>query len=765
MTEPDTLKRKADEPSSDHRKEVKTSPPVILKENHPPPNEDHTKGILRVKPEFRVLVDAAAEASLVKSTRDSRDANINEDRHAINHNGVRTANSDGDDDAEAAGSANKDQYRDKSSKNKRRGQNIPKERKFKAQHDAVKLCNKVSRGDSTCPLGDQCRYSHDVSAYLLAKGPDLGTVCPQFELLGECKFGIKCRFSGAHTNAEGMQVVKDVVLSEDVFVKNHSMKDAIRDIKQGRIDRTRSTQFIEWWAKEETKLHNSLKGNKSSKKQESEVDDLPAAEESAGLDSGIAKDTDIECAKMTTETVIEGAEMVTETVIEDTKVVTETSIEDTKVATETATNDIEIVAETVTKDTEIATETAIKEDSKDTSTPNQKEHETIEAESQGDTYIPLRPNEKKKVDFHGKTYLAPLTTVGNIPFRRICKGYGVDITCSEMAISRQLLSGSPVEWALTRRHVSEDLFGIQVACNDPCEYTRVVEALCQKVDMDFIDLNMGCPIDVMTKRGAGSALLERRNKVRGMLLGAVHVSSVPITVKMRMGLTSKRKVGHKIIPLARDCGVAALSLHGRSKEQRYTKLADWDYTLECAKMCQWEPQSFNAPVVASWSQGPPEPPAFFGNGDVFSPQEYWDHFDDAVKADSPLAGIMIGRGALTKPWIFKEIKERKLWDISSGERFDMLKDFTKFGLECWGSDTMGVNTTRRFMCEWLSFLYRYVPVGILEVLPQRVNERPERFVGRNDLETLMASDNSSDWIKITEMLLGPAPESFQFLPK
>lgn len=78
----------------------------------------------------------------------------------------------------------------------------------------------------------------------------------------------------------------------------------------------------------------------------------------------------------------------------------------------------------------------------------------------------------------------------------------------------------------------------------------------------------------------------------------------------------------------------------------------------------------------------------------------------------------------------------------------MLRDYVRFGLEHWGSDFQGVETTRRFLLEFLSFTYRYIPAGLLEVLPQRINERPLPFVGRNDLETLMASPEPDDWIKI-----------------
>jgi tRNA-dihydrouridine synthase 3 len=90
---------------------------------------------------------------------------------------------------------------------------------------------------------------------------------------------------------------------------------------------------------------------------------------------------------------------------------------------------------------------------------------------------------------------------------------------------------------------------------------------------------------------------------------------------------------------------------------------------------------------------------------------------------------------------------------------------SNYGLEHWGSDQQGVNNTRRFLLEWLSFLHRYVPAGLLEKPPQRMNQRPPHYFGRCDLETLLASANSTDWIRISEMLLGPVPDDFTFVAK
>jgi len=352
------------------------------------------------------------------------------------------------------------------------------------------------------------------------------------------------------------------------------------------------------------------------------------------------------------------------------------------------------------------------------------------------TIAPLNPREKKTVDFAGKLYLAPLTTVGNLPFRKVCKQFGADITCGEMAMSTNLLQCSQAEWALIKRHPSEDIFGVQLCGGYPDTMTKVTELLSNECNVDFIDINMGCPIDLIYKRGEGSALMRRMNKLENIIKGMVKVSDVPITIKMRTGVTENKIVAHDLIPLLKEWGVDMMTLHGRTREQRYTKSADWDYINYCAEI--------SSPIP------------FFGNGDILS-------FEEVSRQKT--SGVMIARGALIKPWIFTEIKEQRHWDISSNERLDILKDFTDAGLMHWGSDFKGVENTRRFLLEWLSFLHRYIPVGLLEVLPQKINERAPSYFGRNDLETLFISEKSSDWVKISELLLGPVPDTFNFIPK
>lgn len=354
--------------------------------------------------------------------------------------------------------------------------------------------------------------------------------------------------------------------------------------------------------------------------------------------------------------------------------------------------------------------------------------------------LDIPPAPIKKVVFADKLYLAPLTTVGNLPFRRICKQYGADITCGEMAMCTNLLQGQQSEWALLKRHKSEDLFGVQLCGGYPDSMTRCAQLICENIDVDFIDINCGCPIDLIFNKGEGSALMGRQSKFEQIVTSMKSVMNVPLTVKMRTGVHDNKNIAHTLVPHLKDWGVAMTTLHGRSRTQRYTKTADWEYINNCAEIA--------------------DPMPLFGNGDILTYEDYNMH-----RKNSAISGVMLARGALIKPWLFTEIKEQRHWDISSTERFDMLKDYVHFGMDNWGSDQQGLEITRRFLLEWLSFLYRYIPVGILEHVPQLINERPPFYRGRDEMETLMASPNCGDWVKISEMLLGKVPDGFTFLPK
>ena len=247
---------------------------------------------------------------------------------------------------------------------------------------------------------------------------------------------------------------------------------------------------------------------------------------------------------------------------------------------------------------------------------------------------------------------------------------------------------------MIKRHPSEDIFGAQIAGCHVDSLTLCGELLSSKTDVDFVDINCGCPIDLICKKGSGSALLEKPNKLATICRSISQVMDIPLTVKIRTGYFDKKPVAHQLIPSMKEWGVSAVTVHGRSKEQRYTRLANVEYVKSCSKLT-------DIPLI--------------GNGDIYSYSDYENYKEDGVSS------VMIARGAIIKPWIFKEIKEKRHFDISGSERFDMLKSYVNYGLEHWGSDTQGVENTRYFLLNWMSFLVRYVPIGIIEVLPDKIN--------------------------------------------
>lgn len=241
-----------------------------------------------------------------------------------------------------------------------------------------------------------------------------------------------------------------------------------------------------------------------------------------------------------------------------------------------------------------------------------------------------------------------------------------------MACVVPIINGTIQEWALARRHSSEDIFGVQICGNNTDLITYAAQILSETCDIDFVDLNIGCPIDLIYKQGAGSALIRRTNVLESIVRSCSEVlNGTPFTVKTRTGIYANKSVAHELVPKFESWGAKAVTIHGRSREQRYTKNSDWEYIEKCAK------QAKSIPVI--------------GNGDVLSYEDYVE-----CKRIAPtVTSHMIGRGALYKPWVFKEIKEKRSIDMTSGERFEMLQKYVNYGLDHWGSDTRGVEMTRK----------------------------------------------------------------------
>jgi len=589
--------------------------------------------------------------------------------------------------------------RGKKKRNRKRGQN--KKRPRDVREDASeKVCMAVLRG-GTCPFGETCRFSHDLKGYMATRPTDIaelaeamGGGCPTFKNSGYCFYGAMCRVGSCHITKIGENVRNEEVMAER---------------------RKQNGGDAEGKAPEEPTVNSGTI--------------LPR-----DVVAQLRKKTyEFECKRHFEEREKKAKEQSDATENKDSGDKTEESVNQNSIAIDPS-------------------NTTGNKDTKDLNSPTihtAKRMTTTNTNTSSSTPLDMLKT-RKIVDFSNKIYVAPLTTVGNLPFRRIMKQFGADITCGEMAVVTNLLEGKPSEWALLKRHPSEDVFGIQLAAAHPDQFTRVSELVEKYTDVDFVDMNLGCPLDLLCNKGAGAALMMREKKLKGALEGMSKNLSCSITVKMRTGWNKNKPFAHELVPRIQSwntSGLAAIMVHGRSRLQRYKLDANWDYISQVANSQSKE----IAPIPV------------IGNGDIFS---YFEYKEKVLAHDNLSTTAMLGRGALIKPWLPTEIKEKRDWDISASERLDILKDFVKHGLEHWGSDQQGLNNTRRFLLEWLSFLYRYVPVGLLEVLPQKMNQRPPLYMqGRNDLETLFLSPHSSDWLKISEMLLGPVPDDFAFKPK
>ena len=191
---------------------------------------------------------------------------------------------------------------------------------------------------------------------------------------------------------------------------------------------------------------------------------------------------------------------------------------------------------------------------------------------------PMPSKTKPLIDFQDKVYIAPLTTVGNLPFRRIMKNMGADITCAEMCLASNLLQGQASEAALLKRHHTEDVFGVQLAGGFSDQWARAAELIENECpDVDFIDMNCGCPLDIVCDKGAGSSMMNKPNKIKNAIIAMGNKFSGPVTVKMRTGWDEKKPFADSLTAKIQSWelpNVAALMLHGRSRLQRYSKVSE-----------------------------------------------------------------------------------------------------------------------------------------------------------------------------------------------
>jgi tRNA-dihydrouridine synthase 3 len=333
--------------------------------------------------------------------------------------------------------------------------------------------------------------------------------------------------------------------------------------------------------------------------------------------------------------------------------------------------------------------------------------------------------------------MAPMTMGSNLPYRRLCDELGATITMGEMAVARNLQRGKRQERVLVKRSPHEHIFGAQLAGREEEELTWAAD-LAAKNGADLVDLNCGCPIDVMTRKGLGSAILRQPKKleklVRAMCIGS---GGIPVTVKIRLGWDDNRLVHIEAAQAAVEGGASAITVHGRTRQARYRRPASWEMIGEVV-------QAVSVPVI--------------GNGDILFPPDI-----ARAKAQSGCGAVMVARGALIKPWIFREAKEGTL-DLSGVERLEIYRRYADLAKEHWGNDEHGLKRVTQFL-EWhLDFWTRYVPPKADGTLPQ-MQEREEGFDARDEVEALLKRHDPAAHTHIAKWLIDdggrpilPAPD-------
>lgn len=329
----------------------------------------------------------------------------------------------------------------------------------------------------------------------------------------------------------------------------------------------------------------------------------------------------------------------------------------------------------------------------------------------------------------GALVMAPMTKGSNLPYRRLCVELGARVLVSEMAVARRLKQRRQGEFALLRRAPEEPVFGVQLAGNRPDEVAWAA-ALAEARGADFIDLNLGCPIDHFTRKGLGAALGRQPNRVRRIVETMRASVSVPVTVKIRLGWNADHRNYLALAQAAVDGGAAVVTVHGRTREARYRMAADWEAIAEVAA-------AVPVPVV--------------GNGDILFPHEFHDRL-----AATGAAAAMAARGVLIKPWLFREVREGYS-DISAEERLAIYRRYVTLAREHWGRpgeplDEHAIRRIREFLRWHVGFWCRYTPRHADGTWPT-MQVRESRFEPRSALEALFARDDESALEYVTDELL------------
>lgn len=247
------------------------------------------------------------------------------------------------------------------------------------------------------------------------------------------------------------------------------------------------------------------------------------------------------------------------------------------------------------------------------------------------TTAPARTLRIGPIELDAPVVLAPMAGITNTAFRRLCREYGAGLYVSEMITSRALVERNATTMRLITHHESETPRSIQLYGVDPATVESAVRILVAEDRADHIDLNFGCPVPKVTRKGGGAALPWKLELFRDIVTRAARAAGdIPLTIKMRKGIDSDHLTFLDAGRIAQDAGVAAVALHARTASQFYSGTADWDAIAELKQVVT------DAPVL--------------GNGDIWAA-------DDAVRMmeETGCDGVVVGRGCLGRPWLFGDL--------------------------------------------------------------------------------------------------------------